>query len=472
MQDVHVYLSPGLFGFAQLAGFDYLQHLRAALSQRFEEQSRRALIRVADVHPSASIRHRAARLAQLVSETLEPGDEPIHLVGHSTGGLDLRLAVSPEASLEEGDGPPRDWVERVRSVTTLNTPHRGTPLASFFATPNGQRLLYAISAITVAGLRLGAPPLAVTSILLAAMTRTRRQAGLEIELVERITDSLLRVLDDATGVELRGWLRKIRDDRGAVMQLTPEAMDVFDAAVLDRPGLRYQCVATWAPTSRPIDWAIHLRTPWAALSAGLFQLIHRTTSNLDRHYPCAPTDAGEAALGLFLKELPPPGANDGIVPLRSQLWGTPVWIGKADHLDVVGYFRGGRKHRDWLSSGARFNRKRFDAMMDGIVQGMLEGEAGHGAGTAGGRAESTEEPALPTSAVATDVPAAMPATREASAAAPTTREASAAAPTTREASAAAPAARDASGAAPGRTARSAGSVGSAAWGPAAGRPVG
>jgi hypothetical protein len=380
MADAHVYLSPGLFGFARLAGFDYLQHLRAALASRFEDVGRRALIRAVDVHPSSSIRRRAVRLARLVGETVGPGDGPIHLLGHSTGGLDLRLAVSPQASLGDGDGPPLGWLGRVRSVTTLNTPHRGTPLASAFATPNGQRLLYAISALTVAGLGLGTPPLAATSLLLAALTRTRRQAGLELELVERINDALMGVLDEDKAVEVRAWLRKIRDDRGAVTQLTPEAMDVFDAAVLDRPGLRYQCVATWAPASRALDWAGHLRTPWTALSAGLFQLIHRTTADLDPAYPCAPPDGGEAPLLAFLKEIPPPDANDGIVPLRSQLWGTPVWIGKADHLDVVGYFRGRRGHRDWLSSGARFDRTRFDAMLDAVVQGMLAGEAGRVAG--------------------------------------------------------------------------------------------
>lgn len=377
MSDVGIYLSPGLFGFARLAGFDYLQHLRAALSERFADLGRHAVVEVADVHPSSSIRRRAVRLVELVGRTLPP-EGPIHLLGHSTGGLDLRLAVSPSVRLEGPDNAHHagsvDWVERVRSVTSVNTPHYGTPLASFFATPNGQRMLYAISAITVAGLRLGAPPLAVTSALLASMTRTRRRAGVEIELVERISDALLRTLDEASGAELRGWLRQIRDDRGAVMQLTPEAMDVFDVGVLDRPGLRYQCVATWAPSSRARDWAVHLRTPWAALSAGLFQLIHRTTADLDRNYPCAPADGGDATLRAFLGELPPANANDGIVPLRSQLWGTPVWIGKADHLDVVGYFRGGKKHSDWLSSGARFSRTRFDAMMDAVVDGMVASE--------------------------------------------------------------------------------------------------
>jgi len=383
VSDVSIYLSPGLFGFAKLAGFDYLQHLRAGLTRRFEDLGRKPTIEVVDVHPSSSIRRRALRLARLVSEA-DAGDGTIHPLGHSTGGLDLRLALSPGTRLagdEQGPAPPMSWIERVRSVTSLNTPHYGTPLASFFATPNGQRLLYAISAITIAGLRLGAPPLAMTSMLVAAMARTRRQAGLEIELVERITEALLRALDEAGGVELRTWLWKIRDDRGAVFQLTPEAMDVFDVGVLDRPGLRYQCVATWSPSSRAIDWVGHLRTPWNALSAALFQLIHRTTADLDRNYPCAPADGGDATLLEFLGKVPPADANDGIVPLRSQLWGTPVWIGQADHLDVVGYFRGGgrgegKQHRDWLSSGSHFTRRRFDAMLDAIVEGMVAGESG------------------------------------------------------------------------------------------------
>jgi len=41
------------------------------------------------------------------------------------------------------------WISRLASITTMNTPHYGTPLATFFATVSGQRLLYAMSAVTV-----------------------------------------------------------------------------------------------------------------------------------------------------------------------------------------------------------------------------------------------------------------------------------------------------------------------------------
>ena len=64
-----------------------------------------------------------------------------------------------------------------------------------------------------------------------------------------------------------------------------------------------------------------------------------------------------------------------IVPLRSQVWGEPVWLGQADHLDVVGYF--GRRSGDggWLTSGAHFGQESFEDLMDRVFDGMLKGEA-------------------------------------------------------------------------------------------------
>ena len=73
-------------------------------------------------------------------------------------------------------------------------------------------------------------------------------------------------------------------------------------------------------------------------------------------------------------------ANDGVVPIRSQLWGTVVWAGLADHLDVLGHFRDERdpdavapelRHRDWLTSGSDFDRTRFTGLMDAIASGMV-----------------------------------------------------------------------------------------------------
>jgi hypothetical protein len=371
-----IYLAPGLFGFARLAGFDYLQHVQKALADRFDRRGRSVAIRVVDVHPSASIRRRAARLVHLVAETCGSEGGPIHLLGHSTGGLDLRLVTSPSARLGQGTEGRRGWLDRLASVTSMNTPHYGTPLAAHFATPNGQRLLYAVTAVTVASLRLGSPPLAATAALVAAPDRTRESAGLQNRLIDRITEALLQALDRQSRHDVQAWMARIQDDQGAILQLTPESMDLFQANVDDRPGLRYQCAASYAPPSAARDWVSHLRSPWPAVSAALFHILYRSTARRHPRYPCAPEDGADELLRSMLGETPPADANDGIVPLRSQLWGEPVWLGQADHLDVVGYFGHRKGAGGWLTCGAHFDGRSFGSMMDRIVEGMLEGEAG------------------------------------------------------------------------------------------------
>jgi triacylglycerol lipase len=266
------------------------------------------------------------------------------------------------------------WLPRLASVTTMNTPHYGTPLAAFFATVSGQRMLYAISALTVTALKLGAPPLAATSALVAAFGRLSI-GNFELEIVNRAVDTVAKVLDEASSRELRSWLDLLRGDQGAIVQLMPEAMDVFQAGVEDRPGVRYQCVATYAPQNAVKDWLSAFRSPWGVMSATIFTALYNLTARVDERYPCAAADgSAQAQLKAMLGEVLPPGANDGVVPLLSQIWGDLVWVGKADHLDIVGHFPGPGGHTDWLASGARFQRVRFDVVMDRVIAGMIVGE--------------------------------------------------------------------------------------------------
>lgn len=379
----HVYLSPGMFGFGNLASISYFDHVERAISERFAARGRAVSVHVVDVHPTASIRRRSMRLARTVAETCGSEEDPIHLVGHSTGGLDARLCASPTVHLP--GTAPRDlaWLARLRSVTTMNTPHYGTPLAAFFATVSGQRVLYAVSALTVTALKLGSPPIAAASALLAAFGRV--SGAIELEVIERTTESIIRVLDDAASRDLREFLRLVRDDQGAVVQLMPEAMDLFQAAVEDRPGLRYQSVASFAPGNGGADWVKSMLSPYSIVSAGIFTMLQSITARQDPRYPCHAGDSEvrNKVLGM-LGELPQESASDGVVPVYSQVWGDLVWIGRADHLDIVGHFpdeaqkRGDARkkaaHTDWLRSGAKFDRVRFDSVMDRIVAGMLLGE--------------------------------------------------------------------------------------------------
>jgi hypothetical protein len=377
-----LYFSPGMFGFGRLASFDYFGHLDRALGTAFREHGDDVATWVVDVAPTASVRGRAARLAELVASTCDDDGGPIHLVGHSTGGLDACLVATPGVRLPCDDRA-LAWLPRLCSITTLSTPHHGTPLASFFATVSGQRLLYALTALTYIGLTIGAPPLAAASAIVVAIGRLDRALGLDIRLLDRVTESLLRVIDDARDREVRTFFDAIGRDQGAVVQLMPEAMELVGTLARDRPGVLYQCTATMAPPPSPRNWVRAVASPWATLSTSIFAALWSITSRYDDRYPCAAKDAGdetEAALTLAFGRAPGARANDGVVPTRSQLRGQLAWAGYADHLDVLGHFDGGGKsvrepdapaHVDWLHSGANFDRTHFLAMTAAIAQGML-----------------------------------------------------------------------------------------------------
>jgi triacylglycerol lipase len=110
-----VVLAHGLFGFATIhcGPFTLASYFRGV-----PEFLRARGVRVFTprIHPTAGIERRARKLAERI-EGVFPG-EPVHLVGHSLGGLDVRaLANQPE------------WEGRVLSITTVGSPHLGSPLA-------------------------------------------------------------------------------------------------------------------------------------------------------------------------------------------------------------------------------------------------------------------------------------------------------------------------------------------------------
>src|SRR5260370_30225070 len=372
MGALRLYLSPGLFGFNRIGAYAYFKHLERGLRNRMADAGREAKVHLVEAAPTSSIRRRAVTLVSEMARTEQP-DASIPLIGHSTGGLDARLVACKTSAL--GDHRLDALRPRIRSVTTMNTPHYGTPLASFFATVSGQRLLYVLSALTVMALKLGAPPLAITSSFVAAFGRIDRVLGFEVRLIDRITETIVRARDAASSRDLRAYLGGLRDDQGVIIQLAPESMELFCLAVEDNADVFYQSTASYAPAPGVRHWARSLASPWTSPSATIFTTLYQLTAMPHRMYPCEPP--GTEWNGILIDKLgqvPPPLANDGIVPFRSQLWGKLVWAGQGDHLDVVGHFAGdrrGNEHVDWLSSGAKFDRPRFDELIDAIVLGIL-----------------------------------------------------------------------------------------------------
>jgi triacylglycerol lipase len=366
----HIVLVPGLFGFAKLGGFDYFMHVEEALASRFMERDAKCEFVLVSSPPTGSIVYRTQVLMDAIQRSCADDAGAIHLVGHSTGGLDIRLLASPSTWPERPA-----WFERVRTVTSIATPHYGTPLAYFLTTLAGTRLLEALSLLTYITLRAGGPPLTALAPLIAALGRAETVFGVEIESLDRATDLLVRFIEEEGQTEIREWFEGIHSDQGAIIQLTPESMDIFNAGVEDDPSLRYGCVVTRMPTPAPWRLLRDLRSPVDVLSATVFSTLHVGAGRTSRIYP-PPNPAPEAheylekKLGVPLDK----SLNDGLVPTTSMIWGNVLWAGTADHLDILGHFRGERDsmHTDWMVSGAGFREDDFDEVMDAIAEFQLE----------------------------------------------------------------------------------------------------
>jgi triacylglycerol lipase len=112
-----IVLAHGLFGFSRIGmGPLTLTTYFRGIPDVLRAAGNRVL--VTRVHPTAGIEFRSRRLGDRINHVFP--DEPVHLIGHSLGGLDARLLV---------ENP--HWRRRILSITTVGTPHLGTYLADF-----------------------------------------------------------------------------------------------------------------------------------------------------------------------------------------------------------------------------------------------------------------------------------------------------------------------------------------------------
>lgn len=369
----HVYCVPGMFGFSRLAGYDYFQHVKNALWPHYTKLGHKVEFHDVPCPPTSSLIERARVLCSTMAHTAK-GKGPIHLLGHSTGGLDARLAVAPTVHLGLGNDL-LDFRDRVRSLVTLNAPHYGTPLASYFATVSGTRMLYALSVLTAVSLRLGEPSLAIFSRLLYGFGSIDRVLGGDLKLFSRVTDTVLRFVDQEGRGEITDYLSKVRTDQGAVIQITPEAMDLFNAAVENSETIRYGSVVAGSPSPSSLKAAARVRGPYMAMTAALYTTLYQFTGQRHERYGYArPTPRQSSLLSEVLGSSPSDDQSDGIVPVLSMLWGELLWVEAADHLDTLGHFHDDQKparHTDWLTSGSHLTRERFAKMMKKIAEFQL-----------------------------------------------------------------------------------------------------
>lgn len=110
-----IVLAHGIAGVSQIA----VRRLRVATYFRGVPESLRrrgCRVVVPDLPPLGAVETRARRLADAIRGAV--GDEPVHVVAHSMGGLDARHMISRLGMHDQ-----------VLTLVTIGTPHRGSPVA-------------------------------------------------------------------------------------------------------------------------------------------------------------------------------------------------------------------------------------------------------------------------------------------------------------------------------------------------------
>lgn len=370
----HVYLVPGFFGFANLSDLKYFGHVRGALEPRFEAAGVEAVVHDVITHPTASIRLRARRLLETIAATAD-GTGPVHLVGHSTGGLDARLLVAAGTSLSDDlDLPVEAWAARVRTVLTVATPHRGTPSAALFSTLFGRQLLKLLSLWTIRVVRTGSVPGSVLAGVARLVNRVDGGLGGGNDLLDELVDQLLHDFSPERREVVERFFREVSEDQSLLLQLTPDSMDLFHASVPDRPGVRYGAIVTRGRRPGIVSAFGAGMSPAAQTSHALYVALHQFagSSNPAAFPPLTPGQAGALASGFV--DPTTERSNDGMVPTLSQPWGEVVVAAWADHLDIIGHFDDpghDPPHYDWLISGTGFRRDDFEGVWGRAFEFLL-----------------------------------------------------------------------------------------------------
>jgi triacylglycerol lipase len=366
-----VYLVPGFFGFANLGRLTYFGHVRPSLMQGAAQRRIQARVHAVKTRPTASLAKRAARLAETIAATATGGTGPIHVIGHSSGGMDARLLATPGVDLPTKVDVDR-FASRLATVTTVSTPNYGTPLASFFASRLGQQVLQGLSLSTIYVLRYGQLPLRAL-LQLGALFARWDSVALNSALLDHVYEVVLGDFSVGRRRAVQRLFSEVAEDQALLTQLTPEAVEVFNATVGDRPGVRYGSVVTCAARPSVRSARVTGLDPAGQALHTVYATLHRIAAQTAARAVPRLTAKQERVLQRAYRRIPRAADNDGIVPTRAQVWGEVIGAVRADHLDVIGHFGDSSTrppHVDWLATGSGFTLERYDKLW-GAVAGFL-----------------------------------------------------------------------------------------------------
>ena len=383
----HIVLVPGFGGFDALGQIEYY----AGITPLFHnwKRNRAVVLHYFDNLPTAAVVTRAARLRRYLAKRIARGEileiDKIVLVGHSTGGLDIRQLVwdlhRPDENPLPVDG---GWVvpnQTIRhcldGVVFLSVPHRGTNIADWvYSHPVLRTAVVTESQAAVAGSQLypldsieqqfasGAAQLTGAELLLAVRdalteanadygepgplrTAEAQEAASQLALYFRHMASDFRVINDLTArshdtcnKSPAHFNTKERAEELKLWDHPRPIRTLSYATVAGRP-FRFPSgrrAPVWELTSPCTYPEIARDLKLSAKTDFLYRLCYRACAGGPFCWPDKPR-APTRVLGPAPPHPIEIWDNDGIVNTASMLWPKDeIVLVVADHLDVVGHY--------------------------------------------------------------------------------------------------------------------------------------
>ena len=425
----HLVLIPGFAGFDALGQLEYY----GGLTELFNNlRANNEVLHYFDNFPTAAVITRARRLREYLAKRMARGEistgDEVTLIGHSTGGLDIRLLFSDLYKLKENkksievdgvDVEAKDLIDHIRRVVFLSVPHRGTNIADWAKTHWLLRKTVVENLrAAVAGSQLS--PMERIESAIAANTASITGA----QIYRAVQDALEEANEDngeqtpfrkaeahEAASELALYLRHMASDFRAIDDLTSRAPQINKRAgkpespahfsVGDRKteenrlrDISFLSYVTLGKrpfrfdSERPAPlW--DLAKPWTYPEIGKDDTMSSGTDFMYRacYRACAggpfvaPKEIRDEADSVSPKQTIEVWDNDGIVNTLSMFWplGANVLV-HADHMDIVGQYRpepanrgAGRKYRtyDLLKSDSGFDEEAFHDVWTDIFKFAL-----------------------------------------------------------------------------------------------------
>jgi len=413
----HIVLIPGFAGFDMLGQLEYY----AGVTPYFREwqaQHGEAVLHYFDNFPTATVATRAMRLRNYLAKRILRGEfapsDRIALVGHSTGGLDIRHLIrwlakdseSPERTRYSFDGlpqtskwrvAPRQILKMICRVVFLSVPQWGTNIADSVKEHDLVRR-FVVDGLHTLVVGSQVPLLDALENCAATCIATHGQP----DLLFAIRDSLSEATPVRGGKGERGaaaqeaaselclWLQHMASDFGAIEDLTawrsPGGADNDrtspahfgyetrreELATWSTHKIRTRSFATISPRPEQTGADLVYRTSYCACASGPF------------HYPeKGDVPKPKEVIGTLRGPIQISDSdNDGIVNTASMLWpdSASTVLVQGDHMDIVGHHdpvlaprRTGRKYQayDLLVSESGFHGSRFARVWNEVFEFSL-----------------------------------------------------------------------------------------------------